>query len=304
MYVSMIVPTYNGAHKLPILLQALKQQVFTNFELIVVVDGSTDDTIEVLEKLRTSFPRLRIITQQNRGRAAVRNNGARHAKGNLLIFFDDDMLPLPTCVAEHVAHHTTHPGSILVGGICEMEGEKDFQKFRASLSRKWLHPLRENEHQPIKKESLYLTAANCSILRDSFFNLGGFDERLTDAEDYELALRAQKAGVFIYYRHAAFAWHNDNATGKTYIKRLRQYNKAHKKLIDSRYALNANKALPAVRTPKGVKKLVFLFFTTGIWVRVLDNGVLAQLLPKKLRYKLYDLIVTANGVYFPDKVAL
>ena len=113
--VSVIIPTFNGAHKLANIFKALKAQTFSDFELVVVVDGSNDNTKEVLDQYKKEFQNCKVIYQQNGGRAKVRNAGAKEAGGDLLIFFDDDMLPEPDCVAIHFQHHEKFSGSILMG---------------------------------------------------------------------------------------------------------------------------------------------------------------------------------------------
>ena len=69
MKVSVIVPTYNGAHKLPAIIKALKDQTWPPCEVLVAVDGSTDDTVQVLQQLKPSLPSLKIIEQENKWEA-------------------------------------------------------------------------------------------------------------------------------------------------------------------------------------------------------------------------------------------
>src|SRR6187397_1060160 len=99
MSTSVIIPTYNGAHKVVNVLRALEQQTHLPDEVVVVIDGSTDNTAELLRTNTFKLPSLRIIEQPNGGRAQVRNRGAKEASQDLLIFFDDDMRPVPQSVA-------------------------------------------------------------------------------------------------------------------------------------------------------------------------------------------------------------
>jgi glycosyltransferase involved in cell wall biosynthesis len=84
--ISVIVPTYNGAHRILNVLRALEDQKVNDFELIVAIDGSNDDTLTVLNNSNFSFKNFRIIEQPNKGRASIRNLGAKNADGDLLIF--------------------------------------------------------------------------------------------------------------------------------------------------------------------------------------------------------------------------
>src|SRR6478609_4088981 len=109
MTVSVIVPTFNGEDRLPGIINSLKSQICKDFELIVVIDGSTDNSELILKELLREFKNSKIINQENKGRAAVRNKGVSFANGELLIFFDDDMLLPPNAVNEHINHHQHLP---------------------------------------------------------------------------------------------------------------------------------------------------------------------------------------------------
>src|SRR5438128_1726139 len=85
---SVIIPTYNRAAFLPKTIQSVTAQAFTDWEIIIVDDGSTDDTKDVVEGIAES--RLRYIFQQNAERSAARNNGIRQAKGKYICFLDSD----------------------------------------------------------------------------------------------------------------------------------------------------------------------------------------------------------------------
>jgi glycosyltransferase involved in cell wall biosynthesis len=301
--VSIIIPTYNGAQKLPLLLDKLHQQTYQDFELVVVVDGSTDDTIKVLTSYKCKFPNFKTIWQKNMGRSTVRNRGAAEASGDLFIFFDDDMLPEPQCVTHHVLHHSKHPGSILTGAQIDYNRDvSDFQLFKNYLSRKWSAPLIRRQGQPLEGQHLFLTGANFSIMKNQFQFLNGFEEKLSDTEDFDLAVRANKNGIKIFYDHKAFAWHNDKVTGESYIKRLREYYKSNRKLAELRPWLLNEKLLKLPRPPKGIKRDIFLQFCSCYWIRQLDHPTWVRFLPEFIRYRLYSYIVTANGVYFPEQV--
>ena len=80
--ISIIIPIYNQAEHLPNLLNSVKRQIYDNYEIIVVNDGSTDNLNEVIEKYKRLFGfKLTFLEEENRGAAAARNYGARLAKG-------------------------------------------------------------------------------------------------------------------------------------------------------------------------------------------------------------------------------
>src|SRR5688500_2523416 len=230
MFVSVIIPTYNGAKKIAGIIQALQKQTYSPSDVIVVIDRSTDNTGAVLNSLQHGLKSLKCNEPENKGRAAVRNSGAKQATGELLIFFDDDMLPLPACVEGHVAHHTKHPGSILTGGLSEPINKTSsyILKYKAYLSNKWTGELQQSSSGSLNKNSLFITAANFSIAKKTFNELGGFDEKLRDAEDMDFAIRAHKADIPLYFDQKVFAWHDDTISCRNFIKRQRQYSKSHK----------------------------------------------------------------------------
>ncbi len=87
---SIIIPTYNRAHMLPQALQSVQDQTFPDWECIVVDDGSTDNTKEILQQWIEKDNRFRYIYQENAERSAARNNGIKNAKGKYICFLDSD----------------------------------------------------------------------------------------------------------------------------------------------------------------------------------------------------------------------
>ena len=105
---SIIVPAFNVAKTLPSTLNALITQTFSNYEIIVINDGSTDSTAALLRDY-ADLPRFRIITQRNRGLSGARNTGIDAAHGEFIGFCDADDLWLPEKLARHVAHLQSAP---------------------------------------------------------------------------------------------------------------------------------------------------------------------------------------------------
>ncbi|MGD1840727.1 MAG: glycosyltransferase family 2 protein [Thermonemataceae bacterium] len=301
--ISVIIPSYNGVHKLPKVLESLEKQTLNNFEVIVVVDGSTDNTVEMLEQQSFKLD-LKVIVQDNGGRAKARNAGAKAATGSLLLFFDDDMRLEKGVLEAHINHHVTIQKCILVGGTpldMNIVRLNDLLQYKSLLEKKWVKLLQENvAGKPLSKDQIFLTAAHFSISKEVFWEINGFDEQLTDAEDYDLGVRAFKIGIPIYVNSTIIAWHDDFITCRSYIKRLRQYRKAHLKLKALKPTLyrdefthyDYNKA-------EGIKQLVYRFFAHPFWVNTIDHFNWLLVFPKSIRYKLYDVITTALSVHFP-----
>jgi glycosyltransferase involved in cell wall biosynthesis len=270
----------------------------------VVVDGSTDRTIEILNQYGSKLPQMRYYYQSNQGRACVRNKGALEAMGELLIYFDDDMLPETKCIQSHEEFFLGISYGILVGRQFDLCDQTAFQRFRKSLSLKWEKPLLDAGTQRLMRDAIYLTAANFCILKSTFLHLGGFDARLSDAEDFDLAVRAFELDIPIYYCSAALAFHNDPITGRMYIRRLREYRKAHEYLRAIEPLRYSTIRLNQPIVPSGIKGMFFRFFASQYWVNWLDRDYFKWLIPRFIRHRLFDWIITANGSFFPDRVSL
>lgn len=301
--VSVIIPTYNGVHKLPNIIRCLELQYEMPDEVLIVVDGSTDATESYLKNTVFNIPDLKVIVQANGGRAKVRNRGAKEAKGDLLIFFDDDMLPEPNCIAVHKKHHLLQPDTVLTGAqidVCRKD-ISDIRKYKSFLTQKWAEPIMHFAEKPIPSKDTFITAANFSVAKDVFWSLNGFDERLTDAEDYDLAIRAVEKGIPLFYNHQAFAWHDDQVTCSGYIRRQRQYAIAQSSL-QALHQGRVNKY--KVTIPVGLKGMMFRLFCHRVWISSIDRNFWKYILPQSIRYRLYDWVITANASYFPQKVKL
>src|SRR5438874_12024057 len=105
--VSVIIPTFNGSALLGESIASVLAQTYQDFELIVVDDGSTDNTSGVVASFATK--QIRYIHQVNRGVGAARNTGAKAANGELLVFLDHDDLLLPDCLQMRTAFFDEHP---------------------------------------------------------------------------------------------------------------------------------------------------------------------------------------------------
>lgn len=297
MKASVIIPTYNRADKIGNLLDSLLNQTVNDFEVIVVVDGSTDNTVEVVEPYKNRFTQFKLMVNQNQGRSKTRNAGANVASGDLLIFYDDDMVPASDSVKKHYEFHTQNNiGALLGGNLVEyVEPQKtDIQNYKASLTKKWTKKYVQNI-SPLNINNLFFTAANCSIPRNVFEQLNGFDERLTDAEDFDLAYRAIENSSPVFFDKTNVAIHNDSITCVGYIKRIRQYQQAQQKLKE----LYPNKKKYREKTSM-VKHCVYRLFAFGFLSRLIDQSRVLMIFPEKIRYRLYSVIIHSLGVEYPQ----
>lgn len=100
--VSIIIPVYKAEKYIEATLQSVLNQTYKNLEILIIDDGSPDGSREICQ--RFTDPRIKIISQKNRGLAGARNTGIRHAQGEYLAFLDADDLWLPEKIEKHIAH--------------------------------------------------------------------------------------------------------------------------------------------------------------------------------------------------------
>ncbi len=292
--ISIIVPSYNGVAKIPRLLGALEKQDRKDFEIIVVIDGSTDNTKEYLEQSAWDL-NLSIINQENKGRAGARNAGAAEAKGKYLVFYDDDVQPNSNSVSLHINALKSAP--ISVGQQLErLNSNTEFGRYKAVISRRWLEDLGANP-VILNKKTLFLTAANMAIKTEVFHALKGFDLVLRDAEDFDLAVRAYLANFNIILTPANQVTHEALPSFRDYIFRQREYRKAHECLNQIRKENALFKKYDVNKT--AAKKLIY-FFIPGISIAAIDRGYF-KFLPPIFRFAIYARIISALSVYYPNR---
>ena len=209
--VSVVVPTYNRSGSLRRVLEALDRQITTTddaraftFDVVVVSDGSTDDTLEMAEKLETSYP-LHVIQQENSGPAGARNRGVQIATGRIIVFIDDDVIPAPGCLRAHVSRHDASSDLVVIGPMLT-PGDADLSPWVAwEQHQLYKQYERFAEGEPAYPRQFY--TGNASLLRTTFAEVGGFDTSFRRAEDVELALRMARQGQSFVFEPGAEAYH-------------------------------------------------------------------------------------------------
>lgn len=145
------------------------------FDLIVVVDGSTDGTADTLRRIETSFP-MRVIEQPNSGAARARNTGAADAQGDILLFLDDDMMAAPDMLEQHAGSHAGGADAVLGHIPLDPESPKSF--LAAGVAR-WAERRAQRLAAGEPLTLFDLLTGQLSVRRALFERLGGFDERFT-----------------------------------------------------------------------------------------------------------------------------
>lgn len=206
--VSVIIPTYNRLERLKRVLTGLQQQTYplAQCEIIVVSDGSTDGTNAYLENPPTALPIIPVI-QANQGVAATRNHGLHYATGEFVLFLDDDVVPTPALIAEHIHTHTTSRtdkvvlGPMLTPPDCTL---LPWVQWEQAMLMKQYEDMLAGRWQPTARQ---FYTGNTSLARRLLLAAGGFDPTFRRAEDVELAYRLVRYGVQFVFNPRAIGYH-------------------------------------------------------------------------------------------------
>lgn len=231
MKASVIVPTHNRPEKLAQTLACLSNQALgtDDYEIIVVDDGSLPP---VILPSNLSGPSCVCIRLEGRERSTARNRGAAVARGELLVFVDDDMFVGREFLTAHVRAHLEWPGVLAVGAVYLTDAAlaTAFGCFRQKLEDRGLPVERGYTSMPN-----FCTAQNMSISRSRFRELNGFDEAIVSGEDQDFALRHTALGGKIVFLPEAEAIHNDSALGIGSYCRRAEWGAEHMVAFCKRY---------------------------------------------------------------------
>ena len=185
--ITAIIPTYNRAQWLPEAIRSVLTQTSEVKELIVVDDGSTDETQSMLnsDPFREARERekLRVIHTENRGVSAARNTGVRESQGEWIAFLDSDDHWLPKKIETQRGFHEKYPH--LRVSHTQENWVRNGKRVNACL-----HHSKDGGDLYLRSLELCFISPSTLMIEKDFFNeLGGFDEQLRAAEDYDLWLR-------------------------------------------------------------------------------------------------------------------
>lgn len=184
---SVIIPTYNRGWIIGDCVRALASQDLPadEYEIIVVNDGSTDSTADILKELQKELSNLIVINQQNKGPAAARNAGLKVAKGDVVIFVDSDVVVCPGFLKDHLRFHEKNKNLIVQGFVLRVPDKSfvDCSRWRFKLS---------------SYTGAVFVTENVSVRREHIVEIGGFDEnfgRRMGWQDLDVGLRLIQKGL-------------------------------------------------------------------------------------------------------------
>ena len=186
--VSVIIPCYKQAGFLTDAIESVLAQTHPHIEVIVVDDGSPDDTSDVASR----YPRVRCIRQENQGLSAARNTGIRESEGEFLVFLDADDRLTPSAIERGLHCLRLVPQAVIAVG---KHKSISFEGLPIPFGERHI----EKDHYVELLRGNYITCPATVMYRRSVFDhLGGFDTTVNPASDYDLYLRiAQKFPIWL-----------------------------------------------------------------------------------------------------------
>jgi len=181
--ISVIVPCFNQARYLADAVRSILRQTYSQYETVVIDDGSTDET----RKVASGFEKAKYYYQENRGLASARNLGIRECRGDFLVFLDADDLLLPAALQVGVDELLAHPECAFVSG--------DYRRVNANLMPLFkfrARPIRQDHYLAFLRGNYIGMHATVMYRRKPLEEIGGFDESLRACEDYDLYLRVAR----------------------------------------------------------------------------------------------------------------
>ena len=214
--VSVVVCSYNGGRTIRDCLEALTKLEYPNYEVIVVNDGSTDDTVTIAKQ----FP-FRLVSTPNRGLSNARNTGLRLATGDLVAYTDDDAYPDPhwlTYLAD-MFQRTSHAG--IGGPNLPPPNDGWIAECVSNAPGGPIHVLLDDE------TAEHIPGCNMAFRKSHLEAIGGFDSQFRAAgDDVDICWRLQDRGWTLGFHPSAVVWHHRRNSVQTYWKQQRGYGRA------------------------------------------------------------------------------
>jgi glycosyltransferase involved in cell wall biosynthesis len=212
--VTVVIPCHNHGHYLTTAITSILSQSYSHVEVIVVDDGSTDDTSRVA---RSYGDPVRCIRQENAGLPAARNTGLLQATGEFVLFLDADDYLRPDALEHHLRAVDATPAADVFHGAVDLEDSEG-----RVVTRLGGHPLGDDAFHAILASNVGACHA-LLVRRSAFANAGIFDVSLRSCEDWDMWLRLAAAGsAFVAVPDAVAVYRRYDGSMSTNVERMWQ----------------------------------------------------------------------------------
>jgi glycosyltransferase involved in cell wall biosynthesis len=228
--ISVLIPTYQRKEVVRDAVRALGRVRYGGeVEVVVVVDGSTDGTAAALARVESAFP-LRIFEQPNRGPANARNRAAAEARGEILLFIDDDMIATPEMLEEHGRSHREGADAVVGDFPVELGSRRGFLSESIARQEIW-------ERDELILSPFEVFSGHISVKRSAFEAVGRFDEEYTangkyGNEDIDFGQRLLRHGYRIRRNPKAVCYQRSLVGPHEYMRRARSVAEADVQFAD------------------------------------------------------------------------
>jgi glycosyltransferase involved in cell wall biosynthesis len=210
--VTVLMPVYNGIAYLQAAIESIQRQTHYDFEFLIVDDGSTDGSDDLLQRSAAQDPRIHLIRASHEGVAAARNRGLALANGTVVVCMDADDVAMPERIELQLAYLTTHPEIAAVGSALRL-----IDKNGQHIAQPTIYPSSSDEiRRGLLMGYSMLAQPTVAMRRQTALAVGGYRPAFDTAEDFDLWLRlserhplANMPDVLVHYR-----WHGDNTTAR------------------------------------------------------------------------------------------
>lgn len=220
--VSCLLPVYNGERWLDIAIQSVLDQTYSNLELIVIDDGSTDGSGSIAAKFASSDSRVTVINQDNAGIVDALNNGLNAARGMYIARMDADDISLPERFSQQVKALETNPQVAVVGTLAKTIGPDDGIDVRSEELVDQPVPLlmRSSKVHEFPPSLLQVLHPTIMVRADLLRRIGGYSGTYRHVEDYDLYMRLSAWGPIAELQQELLLYrlHGDNLS----IRRLHE----------------------------------------------------------------------------------
>lgn len=189
-YVSVLMPVYNAGNYLISSITSILSQTFTDFEFIIINDGSTDSSGTLLHDFQAKDSRIKVISRENRGLISTLNEGLSHAKGQYIARMDADDIALPERFSKQVFFLDNHPDYVALGTRVLLIDPHNLPI--CPFSTQTRHDEIDREHLAGKGGAICHPAL--MVRRCALEQVGGYRETMKHAEDLDLFLRLAEVG--------------------------------------------------------------------------------------------------------------